>query len=203
MLTLRIKCYTLFRISSKMITHYELLGVPERATNEEIKFAYYKKAKLYHPDLKKDDGKLFKDLTNAYEILSDISKRREYDNHININHNKSRTSKTNEFYYNYTKGDSYTKNNRYEQYRRDYNDPYAEFYQPEPEDTGIGGIYILIFVGFIVVSVVFISYCFVMTLKYKQTEGFYYRNTYYKPIGKKDILEHMFEESDRIMNRNI
>lgn len=59
------------------------MGVQKEANKDEIKRAYYKLAKKYHPDTNKDDpnaaGK-FNDVQNAYEVLSDDSKRQAYNN---------------------------------------------------------------------------------------------------------------------------
>ncbi|KAJ3440916.1 chaperone protein DNAj [Anaeramoeba flamelloides] len=65
----------------KSKTHYEILGVGEKATQEEIKKAYYKLAKKYHPDLNKDVSaqKKFTKINEAHETLSDKKKRKEYD----------------------------------------------------------------------------------------------------------------------------
>jgi len=61
---------------------YRLLGVEEKATDEEIKKAYRKLAIKYHPD-KNPDNKIaeekFKELSSAYEILSNKDKRSQYD----------------------------------------------------------------------------------------------------------------------------
>lgn len=62
--------------------YYEILGVSKTATDEEIKSAYRKKVKQYHPDLHPDDkdaAEKFKDINEANEVLSDKQKRAAYD----------------------------------------------------------------------------------------------------------------------------
>lgn len=61
---------------------YEILEVSKTATADEIKKAYRKLAKKYHPDLNpgnKQAEVMFKEISEAYEILSNPLKRREYD----------------------------------------------------------------------------------------------------------------------------
>lgn len=65
-----------------MKSYYEILGVSEDATQEEIKSAYRKLAKKYHPDSKDDDPTAkarFQEISEAYAALSDPELRRKYD----------------------------------------------------------------------------------------------------------------------------
>ena len=64
-----------------MADYYQLLGVPGNATELQIRAAYRKKAKLYHPDLNKspDAHSMFILLTMAYETLVNPSTRERYD----------------------------------------------------------------------------------------------------------------------------
>lgn len=62
--------------------YYEVLGVHKKATNQELKSAYRKLAKKYHPDTNPGDAKaeqMFKEITEAYNVLSDQEKRKLYD----------------------------------------------------------------------------------------------------------------------------
>jgi len=60
---------------------YEVLGVPRTASQEEIQRAYRKLARQHHPDVNKDPGAedRFKELSEAYDVLSDPESRRRYD----------------------------------------------------------------------------------------------------------------------------
>ncbi len=74
--------------------YYEVLGVSKTATAQEIKSAFRKLAKKYHPDLNKDDptaADKFKEVQEAYEVLSDDAKRSRYDKfgHAGVSGNAS------------------------------------------------------------------------------------------------------------------
>lgn len=62
--------------------YYDILGVSKTATDEEIKTAYRKLAKKYHPDLNPGDKEAeakFKEINQAFEVLGDSTKRKNYD----------------------------------------------------------------------------------------------------------------------------
>lgn len=59
--------------------YYEILGVTKDASKDDIKKAFYKLAHKYHPDKKEGDEKKFKELNEAYQVLSDDQKRSKYD----------------------------------------------------------------------------------------------------------------------------
>ncbi len=61
------------------VNYYDILGVSKNATDDEIKKAYRKLAHKYHPDKSGGDEKRFKEINEAYQVLSDKAKRSQYD----------------------------------------------------------------------------------------------------------------------------
>ena len=68
---------------------YEVLGISKTADEKTIKKAYRKLAKKYHPDMNPGDKtaeQKFKEVTDAYNILSDPEKRKLYDQYLSLIH---------------------------------------------------------------------------------------------------------------------
>ena len=61
--------------------YYAILGVERQANNDDIKKAFRKLAHKYHPDKKGGDELKFKEISEAYSVLSDTKKRQEYDSY--------------------------------------------------------------------------------------------------------------------------
>lgn len=82
--------------------YYEILGVPKNASKEQIKKAYREKSRKYHPDNNPQNPnaeKIFKNITEAYSILSDDKKRKKYDsetfNTSNVRRNQAYNNRSN------------------------------------------------------------------------------------------------------------
>src|SRR5580658_3765886 len=62
--------------------YYDVLGIPRSASPDEVKSAFRKMARKYHPDATKNDPKSterFKEVQEAYDVLGDANKRSNYD----------------------------------------------------------------------------------------------------------------------------
>lgn len=127
------------------MTHYEVLGVRKTATTDEIKDAYKKLVKKYHPDVYVGDKtfaeKKIKEINAAYDVLSDPLQKREYDDLISP---QTTTNYTPPDYsgYTYTSNSSYSQTGTskrnaeaqgskysYENYKKTYNSQGAYDYQ--------------------------------------------------------------------------
>lgn len=89
---------TLSQKKEPVMDYYKILEVPKEADEEQIKQAYRRKAKKYHPDLNPDNPEAeakFKDIVEAYEVLSDAKRRQEYDIIQEKAANRSRTAQQN------------------------------------------------------------------------------------------------------------
>ena len=67
--------------------YYKILGIEKNAEEDEIKKAYRKLAKQWHPDKNPDNKKAedrFKQISEAYDVLSDVTKRKKFDDFINV-----------------------------------------------------------------------------------------------------------------------
>lgn len=138
-----------------MINFYELLGVSENSSKDEIKSAYRAMAKKYHPDINKSEEatKIIRSLNEAKEILLDDEKRKEYDIRLNNINNSKQFSKDKEETYNY----------KANEYKETYSDVYVSRleYLFNYLKNGIDKVYIKI----IKLLLVFINYIFFFVLK--------------------------------------
>lgn len=115
-----------------MANYYNLLGVKTNADLITIKAAYRKLAKEFHPDLNQHDPHaeaLFKRINEAYDVLSDPIKRRNYD--LNIGNN-SRNSRTNETYSRSSRETVTTPFNNQRNYEAAYSEVFMQNAKEEP-----------------------------------------------------------------------
>lgn len=93
--------------------YYEILGVSKNSSQKEIKEAYRKLAKIYHPDYNDsfDAIQIMQLINVAYDVLSDIKKRKQYDSKLEINNNDA--------YQTYTKSRDESEND-FEKWLKDY-----------------------------------------------------------------------------------
>ena len=121
------------RVENYADNYYSILGVSRNATSKEIKTAFRRLARQYHPDLNPGDtvsAEKFKQISQAYDVLSDASKRRRYDRDVVSNSSKKTTRKkqnTTQYYSTprtaqefYNRGSLRTQQKEYRQAIEDY-----------------------------------------------------------------------------------
>ncbi|MFA7285469.1 MAG: J domain-containing protein [Candidatus Paceibacterota bacterium] len=80
-----------------MKNYYEILGVSKDASQEDIKKAYYALAHKFHPDKNNSDSRIFKNINEAYETLSNKETKEKYDTTVNQSNNDEEIIHTNNF----------------------------------------------------------------------------------------------------------
>jgi len=117
-------------------THYEVLGVAQTASADEIKKAYMKLARKMHPDNNKEAGaeEKFKLVNSAKEILTDATERQKYDaelrgrNGPNGGNAYTRATARARAKANNNENENVNNNNRHRYYNHNYNDNYDDNY---------------------------------------------------------------------------
>lgn len=118
--------------------YYEILAVSQNASNAEVKKAYYSLAKQYHPDRNPGDphaATAFQNIAEAYEVLGDQDKRKEYDNvfsasTFSFGHSGKKTKSSSKRAWSYN-----LQNDPYELFKRVFGDIAANFAAAEDHSS--------------------------------------------------------------------
>lgn len=102
-----------------MLNHYEILGIPRNADSGQIKSAFKRLALKYHPD--RNPGNVaaeeyFKQLNEAYQVLSDLDKKRRYDFILNYSYQTTQTTSSTQQYRYSTRKKTNTDKTVYDRY---------------------------------------------------------------------------------------
>jgi len=118
-----------FAFASSNKNFYQVLGVPQNASQSEIKAAYYKLAKQYHPDVNKGNEERFKEISTAYETLSASDKRKNYDDMLKYGGGGSSYS---------GQGQQQSWQQQYQQYQQQYRNQYQQQQQSQSGGDATG-----------------------------------------------------------------
>ncbi|KAI9277117.1 DnaJ domain-containing protein [Phascolomyces articulosus] len=115
--------------------YYKTLEISQDATEQDIKKAYRRLALKYHPDknASPEAAEKFKNISRAYEILSDESTRRVYDNNISSSNNTTTPSSSS--YFNTMPRQQQQQQRSYQQRHFYKNDPFTGFHFRSPEEV--------------------------------------------------------------------
>ena len=120
--------------------YYKVLGIEKSSPQEEIKKAYRKLAIIWHPDKNKDPSALqkFKEISEAYQILSDTQKRHEYDNIDNFKQHTPNYSNNYNHYSNSNNSNKYNMHQFQQYFNFSHRDPFEIFNEVFSTFLGIG-----------------------------------------------------------------
>ena len=117
-----------------MKNYYSILGVTPDSTAAEIKAAYRRLARKFHPDINPNGGNMFKDITEAYETLSDDKKKLQYDTingFFKSAPKYSSTQNAQKEYQKQTQTNEHEKTSPKEDFSKKINDIFEEFAKPK------------------------------------------------------------------------
>mgnify|MGYP004508184299 CR=1 FL=1 len=117
-----------------MKNYYSILGVTPDSTAAEIKAAYRRLARKFHPDINPNGGTMFKDITEAYETLSDDKKKLQYDTingFFKSAPKYSSTQNAQKEYKKQTQTNEHEKTSPKEDFSKKINDIFEEFAKPK------------------------------------------------------------------------
>ncbi|MCR5698315.1 MAG: DnaJ domain-containing protein [Treponemataceae bacterium] len=147
---------------------YKILGVEKTATQDQLKKAYRKLAMQYHPDRNPGDKnaeEMFKKINEAYSILSDEEKRKQYDLYGNEQYNARQYQYQNDSQANYS---YYYQDNPFEQwFRENQNRDWSEQYEQNTRNyrratKGAGFSAIISGIAMVAVGLVFFGYSWIL-----------------------------------------
>lgn len=167
-----------------MYNYYEILGVSRNAGQKEIKAAFKKLAVKYHPDKTRndpDDENVFKKVNEAYQVLSDPEKKRQYDRRLEYEYFFSRNSS-----YNATRVRNYSHKTKtgfdFESHGQHYQK--KTYYEPRGRTATD---YFVAFIFMTLVGIGFLIFGFFMNKysakqEYKKAEAAFEQNNYYEAM---------------------